>query len=275
MNTELDRPIATDQYRVVPAQFGGLEDCDSDANGGLDKDSAKPLMKALNRRLEALQERLYAHGQERLLVVLQATDTGGKDGTIRAVFDRVNPQGVHVASFKKPTEKELAHDYLWRVHEHTPAVGDITIFNRSHYEDVLVVRVHELVERETWSRRYEHIRNFEQMLADEGTTIVKLYLHISKEEQRERLQARVDDPAKHWKFELGDLDERKLWDSYQAAFEDMLRETSTPAAPWYVIPANRKWYRNIVISQLMVDILEVLAGDEFEPNPDLEGLIID
>lgn len=275
MNTELDRPIATDQYRVVPAQFGGLEDFDSDANGGLDKDSAKPLMKALNRRLEALQERLYAHGQERLLVVLQATDTGGKDGTIRAVFDRVNPQGVHVASFKKPTEKELAHDYLWRVHEHTPAVGDITIFNRSHYEDVLVVRVHELVERETWSRRYEHIRNFEQMLADEGTTIVKLYLHISKEEQRERLQARVDDPAKHWKFELGDLDERKLWDSYQAAFEDMLRETSTPAAPWYVIPANRKWYRNIVISQIMVDILEVLAGDEFEPNPDLEGLIID
>jgi PPK2 family polyphosphate:nucleotide phosphotransferase len=275
MNTERDQPIMTDKYRVDPSHFGGLADFDCNANGGFTKALAKPRMKHLNRRLEALQERLYAHGQERLLVVLQATDTGGKDGTIRAVFDRVNPQGVHVASFKKPTEEELAHDYLWRIHEHTPATGSITIFNRSHYEDVLVVRVHGLVDEQTWARRYEHIRNFEQMLADEGTTIVKLYLHISKEEQRDRLQARIDNPEKHWKFEFGDLNERTLWDDYQVAFEDVLRKTSTRDAPWYVIPANRKWYRNIVISQILVDVLERLAGDEFDPNPELEGVVVE
>ena len=275
MDTERDQPIMTDKYRVDPSHFGGLADFDCNANGGFTKASAKPRMKHLNRRLEALQERLYAHGQERLLVVLQATDTGGKDGTIRAVFDRVNPQGVHVASFKKPTEEELAHDYLWRIHEHTPATGSITIFNRSHYEDVLVVRVHGLVDEQTWARRYEHIRNFEQMLADEGTTIVKLYLHISKEEQRDRLQARIDNPEKHWKFEFGDLNERTLWDDYQVAFEDVLRKTSTRDAPWYVIPANRKWYRNIVISQILVDVLERLAGDEFDPNPELEGVVVE
>ena len=275
MDTERDQPIMTDKYRVDPSHFGGLADFDCNANGGFTKALAKPRMKHLNRRLEALQERLYAHGQERLLVVLQATDTGGKDGTIRAVFDRVNPQGVHVASFKKPTEEELAHDYLWRIHEHTPATGSITIFNRSHYEDVLVVRVHGLVDEQKWARRYEHIRNFEQMLADEGTTIVKLYLHISKEEQRDRLQARIDNPEKHWKFEFGDLNERTLWDDYQVAFEDVLRETSTRDAPWYVIPANRKWYRNIVISQILVDVLERLAGDEFDPNPELEGVVVE
>jgi len=275
MNTERDQPIMTDKYRVDPSHFGGLADFDCNANGGFTKALAKPRMKHLNRRLEALQERLYAHGQERLLVVLQATDTGGKDGTIRAVFDRVNPQGVHVASFKKPTEEELAHDYLWRIHEHTPATGSITIFNRSHYEDVLVVRVHGLVDEQKWARRYEHIRNFEQMLADEGTTIVKLYLHISKEEQRDRLQARIDNPEKHWKFEFGDLNERTLWDDYQVAFEDVLRKTSTRDAPWYVIPANRKWYRNIVISQILVDVLERLAGDEFDPNPELEGVVVE
>lgn len=275
MDTERDQPIMTDKYRVDPSHFGGLADFDCNANGGFTKALAKPRMKHLNRRLEALQERLYAHGQERLLVVLQATDTGGKDGTIRAVFDRVNPQGVHVASFKKPTEEELAHDYLWRIHEHTPATGSITIFNRSHYEDVLVVRVHGLVDEQKWARRYEHIRNFEQMLADEGTTIVKLYLHISKEEQRDRLQARIDNPEKHWKFEFGDLNERTLWDDYQVAFEDVLRKTSTRDAPWYVIPANRKWYRNIVISQILVDVLERLAGDEFDPNPELEGVVVE
>lgn len=263
------------QYRVDSDTFTGLADYDANANGGLDKASAKPILKALNARLEELQERLYAHGTERLLVVLQATDTGGKDGTIRAVFEHTNPQGVHVASFKKPTDEELSHDYLWRIHEHTPAAGDITIFNRSHYEDVLVVRVHELVDEARWRRRYAHICNFEQMLADEGTTIVKIYLHISKDEQRERLQARIDDPAKHWKFEFGDLKERLRWDDYQAAFEDMLRETSIPDAPWYVIPANRKWYRNVVISQILVDALEGLAGDEFAPNPELEGVVVE
>lgn len=275
MNTESPQDLDVAQYRVNPSDFRGLSSIDSNADGGLDKDSAKPIMKRLNERLEVLQERLYAHGNERLLVVLQATDTGGKDGTIRAVFEHTNPQGVHVASFKKPTDEELAHDYLWRIHQHTPAAGDITIFNRSHYEDVLVVRVHELVEEARWRKRYEHIRNFEQMLADEGTAIVKIYLHISKDEQRERLQARVDNPEKHWKFEFGDLKERLRWDDYQQAFEEMLMETSTDVAPWYVIPANRKWYRNIMISQLLVDTLEQLAGEEFEPNPELEGVVIE
>ncbi len=266
--------VPVEHYRVDPALFGGIATIDPNANGGYDKASAKPIMKALNARVEELQENLYAHGKERLLFVLQATDTGGKDGTIRAVFDRTNPQGVHVASFKKPTSEELAHDYLWRVHKHAPAKGHITVFNRSHYEDVLVVRVRELVEEAVWAKRYEHIRNFEQLLADEGTTIVKIFLHISKDEQRERLQARIDDPAKHWKFEMGDLEERTLWDDYQGAFGDMLTETSTPDAPWYVVPANRKWYRNIVISQILVDTLERIAADEFPPDPALAGLTI-
>ena len=275
MTSESAQRIAVDQYRVDPSNFGGLAAYDADADGGLDKESAKPIMKALNSRVEELQERLYAHGKERLLVVLQATDTGGKDGTIRAVFEHTNPQGVHVASFKKPTSEELAHDYLWRIHQHTPAKGHITVFNRSHYEDVLIVRVRELVDEATWRKRYGHIRSFEQLLVDEGTAVVKLFLHITKDEQRQRLQDRIDDPTKHWKFELGDLEERKIWDDYQAAFAGMLAETSTTDAPWYVIPANRKWYRNIVISQILVDALEALAGDEFEPNPELEGLVIE
>lgn len=268
-------PVDVERYRVDPATFEGLGAIDQDADGGYSRDDAKDIMKALTKRTEKLQENLYAHGKERLLFVLQATDTGGKDGTIRAVFDRTNPQGVHVASFKKPTSEELSHDYLWRIHQHAPAKGDITIFNRSHYEDVLVVRVRELVPEDVWRKRYEHIRNFEQLLTDEGTTIVKIFLHISKDEQRDRLQARVDEPAKHWKFEFGDLEERKLWDDYQAAFGDMLMETSTADAPWYVIPANRKWYRNIVIGQLLVNTLESIASDEFPPNPELDGLIID
>ena len=266
--------VSYDEYRVDPATFAGLDSYDQNADGGLTKDDAKPIFRALNRRVEALQENLYAHGKEKLLFVLQATDTGGKDGTIRAVFDRTNPQGVHVASFKKPTSEELAHDYLWRIHQHTPAGGNITVFNRSHYEDVLIVRVRELVDESVWRKRYEHIRNFEQLLVDEGTTIVKIFLHISKDEQRERLQARIDDPTKHWKFELGDLEERKLWDDYQAAFSDMLTETSTADAPWYVVPSNRKWYRNIVISQILVDALERIAADEFPPDPELVGLTI-
>ncbi len=268
-------PVSYDAYRVDPATFSGLDSIDQNADGGLSKDDAKPILKVLNRRVEELQEHLYAHGKEKLLFVLQATDTGGKDGTIRAVFDKTNPQGVHVASFKKPTSEELSHDYLWRIHQHAPAAGDITVFNRSHYEDVLVVRVRDIVPEEVWRKRYTHINNFEQMLADEGTTIVKVFLHISKDEQRERLQARIDNPAKHWKFEFGDLEERKLWDDYQEAFGDMVMETSTPHAPWYVVPANRKWYRNIVISQILVDTLERLASDDFAPNSELEGVVVE
>ncbi|HEY5652086.1 MAG TPA: polyphosphate kinase 2 family protein [Acidimicrobiia bacterium] len=234
--------------------------------------AGKKAHKELNARLELLQEQLYAQGTHRLLIVLQATDTGGKDGTIRRVFEGVNPQGVEVASFKRPTPEELAHDYLWRVHQHVPGDGRITIFNRSHYEDVLVVRVHDLVAEERWSKRYEHIRNFEQMLVDEGTTILKFFLHISKAEQKDRLQARLDNPHKHWKFSLGDLEERKLWDEYQEAFETMINETSTPDSPWYVVPADRKWYRDLVISSTIIRTLESLGIDWPEPEADLAGV---
>jgi len=187
----------------------------------------------------------------------------------------VNPQGVKVASFKKPTPEELAHDYLWRIHDHTPGRGEITIFNRSHYEDVLVVRVHGLIEEKVWSRRYRHINEFERMLAEEGTTILKFFLHISRDEQRERLQARLDDPSKHWKFSLGDLEERKRWDDYQEAFEVMLSLTSTPWAPWHVVPADRKWYRNLVIASAMVEALEGLNMGFPPPEDDLSGVVVE
>ena len=240
-----------------------------------DKDDGRKALKAVNRRFEELQELMFAEGRRRLLVVLQATDTGGKDGTIRQVFDGVNPQGVKVASFKRPTSAELAHDYLWRVHPGVPGNGEIVIFNRSHYENVLVVRVHDLVPEERWSRRYRHINEFERMLADEGTTILKFFLHISKDEQKERLQARLDNPAKHWKFSLGDLAEREHWDDYQAAFEAMLTETSTDWAPWYVVPADRKWYRDLMIGSILANTLESFDM-QFPPNEDdLTGVVVE
>lgn len=224
---------------------------------GNKKDSKEALLK-LNTELAALQEQLYAEGKHRLLIVLQAMDTGGKDGVIRAVFEGVNPQGVKVASFKVPTPVELSHDYLWRVHQQTPGKGEMVIFNRSHYEDVLVVRVHQLVPEEVWSRRYQHIREFERLLADEGTTILKFYLHIDLQEQAQRFLARVEDPTKQWKFNPGDLDERDRWEEYMKAYEDMLNQTSTDWAPWYIIPANKKWYRNWLISKIVIKTLKDL-----------------
>lgn len=260
-----------DRYRVPPGQTPELPALDTRATDAWDGDKAEGKAAAgwLNARIEALQEQLYAEGRHRLLVVLQATDTGGKDGTIKNVFDGVNPAGVKVASFKKPSARELAHDYLWRVHPHVPGDGEVVIFNRSHYEDVLVVRVHELVEEERWRARYRHIREFERLLADEGTTIVKFFLHISKDEQAERLQDRLDEPDKHWKFSAADLSERERWDDYQAAFAEAIGETSTAHAPWYVIPADRKWYRNLVISQVLVSVLE---GLDMRWPPAEEGL---
>jgi PPK2 family polyphosphate:nucleotide phosphotransferase len=248
---------AFDRYRIKPGGDAGLRERDprdtGDFEGG--KSEGKTAVATLNDELERLQELLYAEGKQKVLVVLQAMDTGGKDGTIRHVFNGTNPQGVKVASFKKPTTEELAHDYLWRVHQHTPGSGEIAIFNRSHYEDVLVVRVHDLVPEERWSRRYDHINAFEQRLADEGTTILKFFLHISKEEQRERLQARLDTPEKTWKFSKGDLAEREHWDTYVDAYEAALSRTSTDQAPWFAIPADRKWYRNLVITQVLVETL--------------------
>ncbi|MGD1991933.1 MAG: polyphosphate kinase 2 family protein, partial [Anaerolineae bacterium] len=206
--------------------------------------------------------------KHKVLIVLQAMDTGGKDGTIRHVFQGVDPVGVKVANFRKPSAEELAHDYLWRVHQHTPGRGEIVIFNRSHYEDVLVVRVHNLVLPEVWGRRYDHINAFERMLTEEGTTILKFYLHISKEEQKERLQDRLDQPDKRWKFSLGDLEERKLWPDYARAYEDVLSRTSTDWAPWTIVPADRKWYRNLVVATILVDTLNGL--DMQHPQPDFD-----
>lgn len=263
-------------YRIETGDQFRLTDHDPQSKEGFQggKGEGKAALPDLNRRLAELQQRFWADGGHALLVVIQAIDTGGKDGTIRKVFTGVNPQGVNVRGFAVPSEAELARDYLWRIHKHTPPKGAITVFNRSHYEDVLAVRVKGLVPEERWAKRYLHIREFERMLADEGTTIVKLFLHISKDEQRERLTARLEDPSKNWKFNPGDLEERKLWDQYQDAFTDAIAETSTDYAPWYVIPANRKWYRNLAVSSVLIDTIERLDPRYPESEHDLKGIVI-
>jgi PPK2 family polyphosphate:nucleotide phosphotransferase len=265
------------EYRVKPGSRVDLSEWDASDKGGFTggKDEGREELERLNRELEELQELLYAEGKHKMLIVLQAMDTGGKDGTIRHVFDGVNPQGVRVASFKRPTPEELAHDYLWRVHKHTPGKGEIVIFNRSHYEDVLVVRVHSLVPEEVWSKRYEHIAAFERLLADEGTTILKFFLNIDLDEQKERLQARLDQPNKHWKFDPGDLKERKLWPQYVATYEEAISRTSTEWAPWYIVPANRKWYRNLVIGSAVVETLRSLDMRYPEPDFDPDDIVIE
>jgi len=261
-----------EMYRVPPKGKIKLKDYDPNDSKLFDgnKKDGKEALQKLNAELETLQEELYAQAKHRVLVVLQAMDTGGKDGVIRAVFEGVNPQGVKVASFKTPTPVELAHDYLWRVHQQTPGKGEMVIFNRSHYEDVLVVRVHNLVPEEVWSRRYQHIREFERMLAEEGTTILKFYLHIDLQEQAERFLARVEDPTKQWKFNPGDLDERARWDDYMKAYEEMLNQTSTAWAPWYVIPSNKKWYRNWLISKILIKSLKNLNMQYPAPVENIE-----
>jgi PPK2 family polyphosphate:nucleotide phosphotransferase len=264
--------MKVEKYRVPSKGKISLKDYDpneSDLFDGNKKDGAEALSK-LNKEIEALQEQLYAEGKHKLLIVLQATDTGGKDGTIRWVFEGVNPQGVKVASFKVPSAVELAHDYLWRIHAQMPGKGEMVIFNRSHYEDVLAVRVHNLAPEKVWSKRYNHINEFERILTDEGTTILKFFLHIDQDEQAGRLLARIEDPTKQWKFSPGDLEERKMWAEYQAAFEDMLNKTSTAYAPWYVVPANKKWYRNLVIAQVVCDTLEGFKMGYPKPPENLE-----
>jgi PPK2 family polyphosphate:nucleotide phosphotransferase len=266
--------MKTDRYRVEPGTTVRLDRWDPHDDGGMSKAEGLVLLETQRQELERLQELLYADGRHKVLVVLQAIDAGGKDGTIRAVFDGVNPQGVRVASFKRPTDDELAHDFLWRVHQHAPGNGILTIFNRSHYEDVLVVRVHGLVPESRWKKRYGHIRDFERLLVDEGTTVLKFLLHISKDEQRRRQQERIDDPAKRWKFSRADLDERAHWDAYMEAFEDMLTKTSTDDAPWYVIPADRNWYRNLVVTTIIVDALKGLELRYPAPEEGLDGLVV-
>jgi PPK2 family polyphosphate:nucleotide phosphotransferase len=227
--------------------------------------SAREQTEVLRSQLVALQARLYAESRQRLLVVLQAMDTGGKDGVIRKVFSGVNPQGVRVARFERPTSAELARDYLWRVHAQVPAAGEIAIFNRSHYEDVLVVRVNSLVPRAQWKRRYRHIRGFERLLVDEGTTVVKIFLHIDRDEQARRLQARLDDPERHWKFDPHDIEQRRHWDAYMSAFREAMLQTHRPQAPWYIIPANHKWYRDWAVMTILVRTLGRM-NPQFPPS---------
>lgn len=225
-------------------------------------------------RLDEMQERLHAQCRDRVLLVLQGMDTSGKDGTVRAVFHEVDPLGLRIASFKAPTPDEAAHDFLWRVHAHVPAAGELTVFNRSHYEDVLVPRVLGQLTSEELAVRYKHIRHFEELLADSGTAILKCFLHISKDEQRRRLQARIDDPTKHWKFDLADLEARRYWDDYQTAYRDALAATSTPHAPWYVVPADSKAHRNLMVAALLLRVFEGLALEYPPAKESLTGISI-
>jgi PPK2 family polyphosphate:nucleotide phosphotransferase len=260
-----------DALRVKPDSRVRLSQLDPGATHGFDKDSAAPVLERQMARLTDVQDRLWAESKRSVLVVLQGIDAAGKDGTIQKVMEAFNPQGCVVSSFKVPSTEELAHDYLWRIHKRVPGKGEIGIFNRSHYEDVLIVRVHELVPKAVWKSRYDQINAFEGHLSANGTTIVKFFLSIDRDVQRERFQARYDDPTRHWKFSMGDLEERKRWDDYQAAFDEALSRTSTKHAPWYVIPANKKWFRNVAVASILADTLAEMrptypAGEELPPN---------
>jgi len=233
-----------------------LDDLDPDDTHGRTREQAEAVVDKNHERLFKLQSALYAENRRALLIILQGMDTSGKDGVIRHVMRGVNPQGCEVHSFKAPSEEERDHDYLWRIHNAVPARGDIGIFNRSHYEDVLVVRVKDLAPRHVWKKRYDQINDFESLLRHEGVTVVKFFLHISKKEQRERLQKRLADPAKNWKFNPNDLSERKRWDAYMNAYEAALTKTSHKHAPWYVIPANKKWFRDLAVSEILLHTLE-------------------
>ena len=235
---------------------------------GHDKEDAPAKVAADVGRLAELQERLWAEGRRRVLIVLQGMDASGKDGTIKHVMTGFHPLGCRVVGFGVPSSVELAHDYLWRIHHVVPGNGEIVIFNRSHYEDVLVVRVRELVPKARWSRRYDQINDFEATLAAEGTTILKFFLHISLDEQLERFRERYEDPTKRWKFKVGDLEERKRWDEYMRAYEDVLSRCSTDVAPWFVIPADRKWFRNLAIADIVADALDDLEP-AYPDRPDL------
>ncbi|MFP5404187.1 MAG: polyphosphate kinase 2 family protein [Gammaproteobacteria bacterium] len=263
--------------RIPPGDKPKLSKRDADDKSILngDKAEARERLEAARARLQALQELLYAEGRHKLLVVLQAMDTAGKDSTIRHVFQGVDPLGVRVTAFKAPTAHELAKDYLWRVHQHVPGKGEIMIFNRSHYEDVLVTRVNGWIDADECKRRYRQINDFERMLTETGTTILKFYLHISKDEQKKRLESRRDDPEKQWKFQPGDLAVRAQWDDYMKAYEDAIAATSTAWAPWHVIPANNKLARNLRVSALLIDALEGLDMRYPEAPPGVADTVID
>jgi PPK2 family polyphosphate:nucleotide phosphotransferase len=265
------------RYRVKPGAKVDLASFDPNSTAAFkgSKKKAEERLRELSARLDELQEALWAEHKHKVLIVLQGMDTSGKDGTIRHVFEGVNPLGVRVASFKAPTPEELDHDFLWRVHPRVPGRGEMVVFNRSHYEDVLAVRVKRLAPPGVWRARYDQINDFERLLADTGTVILKFFLHIDKDEQKERLQARLDDPAKRWKFRRGDLDDRRLWPDYMAAYEEALSRTSQKHAPWYVVPANKKWYRNLVVATVLVEALEGLEIQIPEPEEDLKDVVIE
>ena len=259
-------------FSVAPGSKFRLKDFDPGYTGKYDdNDEAKKDTKENLERLYELQEMMYAQGKKALLIILQGMDTAGKDGTIKQVAGAFNPQGVQVHPFKVPNAEELAHDYLWRIHKVTPSRGMVGIFNRSHYEDVLVVRVAKLAPEEVWRKRYDHINAFERLLTDSGTTIVKFFLHISPDEQAERLRERQETPSKQWKFSPGDLEVRKQWDDYQRAYEDALTLCNTDYAPWYVIPANRKWYRNLAVSTILVNTMEKMGLRYPDPVPNIQS----
>ena len=239
------------------------------------KEEGKEHVDRLLTRLDELHNRLWAEAQRAVLLVLQGMDAAGKDGTIRRVLTGLNPQGCQVANFKEPTTRDLAHDYLWRIHENCPARGILGVMNRSHYEDVVTARLIGVVDDASVERRYRHIREFERMLVEEGTSVVKVFLHISKDEQRARLQARIDDPDKNWKFRTSDLETRKRWDEYQETYEAAISATSTEWAPWYVVPADHKWVRDVAVATLLVDVLERLDPRIPDPEPGLEGLVVE
>lgn len=265
-----------DCYRIKKDAKVKLSDWDPEDKQLFNGNKEEGLLKLaeIKEELVQLQVRLFAEQKNRVIVVLQGMDTSGKDGTIRHVFGGVDPQGIKVATFGKPSTRELAHDYLWRIHQQVPTKGSISIFNRSHYEDILAVRVRQLMPESIWKKRYKHICDFERMLTDEGTTIIKIFLHIDNEEQKQRLIKRKENPAKHWKLFPEDVEDRKLWPDYIEAYEDALEKTHTDYAPWHIIPANRKWYRNIAIAQLMVDTLKKLKPEFPKPRFNVEDIEI-
>jgi PPK2 family polyphosphate:nucleotide phosphotransferase len=261
-----------DELRVKPGSRVALSKRHTKETFGLTKDEALDQLGVTKAKIELLQQRLFAEGQRSVLLVLQAMDAAGKDGTIRAVFSGLNPAGVPVTSFKVPGGREVQHDYLWRVHQACPERGEIGVFNRSHYEDVLVVRVKGFVPKSVWRHRYGHIRSFEQMLGDEGTTVVKCFLHVSKTEQARRLQDRLEDKEKRWKFRIGDLEDRALWPKYQQAYQDALHHTSTTSAPWYVVPADSNSRRNLAVAKILLKTLERLNPKVPAPEAGLDGV---
>jgi PPK2 family polyphosphate:nucleotide phosphotransferase len=262
------------QLRVEPGTSARIAERDPGDTLGLYKADARERLRTLHERLDSLQRRLYAEGTRSMLLVLQGLDASGKDGVIRSVFSGLNPQGCRVVSFKAPTSTELAHDYLWRVHAQLPTRGEIGIFNRSHYEDIVTVRMRQLAPEEVWTRRAGHICDWERMLSDEGTTIVKVFLNVSKDEQRKRLQERIDNPEKRWKFRREDLEARSRFDEYIVAYEEALTETSTEWAPWHVVPADRNWVKAAAVAQLLVDALERLDPKLPPIEPGIEELVI-